>query len=858
MNAVVSQRVHLLLAVVAAGAAAFAFGWPTRHGEFLMGDDQRFVTEHVYVNHPSARNAWKLLTIPHGDLWQPLPMLSFQANYAMAPRAPQSRFGVSANAFHVTNIVLHALNAELACLAAMRLSRRISIAMLTGLMFACHPLALEPVAWVSGRMMLLATAFALATMLICLRRPADGRGAWPIWAGITWVLSLSSKVIPTVPITIAWCDYRRSEKPLWHRLPAGGTRAWITYAVLLALGLVATVVAAGITHDAGFSQDIEAETGTAAPVRLLLGFRYYAENYLWPTRISPWAPPPMAVAPSSVPALIAIAEVLGLAALIAITRRRSPLAFTGLILFCILMAPFLAASLSRRLIAADRYMYLPIVGLHLAVSAAIVQLAERLGRSGKKLLACGPPAIAAACLATWMTLGWRLAPCWADTVPFHERAAAVFPDNVLAHAALARAHVFTHQPEQALCVVADARRRWPDHPRLAAEAGDAYRLLERWAEAERELRRAAAAMPDNTRVKYHLALSLEKLGDSGEARAALEAIRARDPGFLPAVTALARLYTAAGDVEAATKAYESALRINPIHRTSLLGLAELRMDQALWPDAEALLRRALAMDAADQPAAFQLGVCLFHQGRFKEALTLYDGLLASGAEADAVLLNRAQVLAALQRWSEAEATYRGILRDAPGNLLAAIELHHLLLQRDDRAGLLELWVRFPQPVDPSPRLRLYLAWAHALNGEDARAEELIKAIPTSDATHQFARWIWVHRALREGSDERLRLAFQGLALTAKRDQASAAYGRLVGSALAHLPDSVRQSPAGRYTLSRFLAFSGDLENSRIAARQLAESAPPNEWTRAAAALLSDLSAPKAPGPTPTADESAED
>ncbi len=827
-------------------AAAFVFGWPTRHGDFLMGDDQRFVTEHVLVNHPSPANAWRLLTIPHGDLWQPLPMLSFQANYAMAARAPQSRFGVSAYGFHLTNMALHALNAALACLVAMQLSRRSSTALLTGLMFACHPLALEPVAWVNGRMMLLATAFALATMLICLRRPADGWGPWPVWAGIAWLLSLCSKVIPTVPIAAAWCDWRR-----------GGDvprRVWITYAALVALGLIATAVAAGVTHDAGFLQDIADESGTGSAVRLLLGFRYYVENYVWPAHTSPWAPPPMDGSLLSSPALIAVAEGLGLAVLLLLAWRRSPLAFTGLTLFCILIAPFLAASLSRRLIAADRYMYLPMLGLHLALSAAVVQLADRLARRGAMLLAYGPPAIAAACFAAWITLGWRLAPCWADTLRLHERAATVFPDNVLAHAALARAHVFMNQPDQALRVVEDARRRWPDHPRLAAEAGDAYRLLERWAEAKRELRLAAEGMPNNTRVKYHLALALEELGDSGEARGVLEGIRARDAGFLPALTALARLSAAAGDVEAAAAAHESALRINPVHRGSLLGLAELRMMQARWPEAEALLRRALTMDSADRQAAFQLGICLFHQGRFNEALAVYDGLLASDAGSDGVLLNRAIVLAAMQRWPEAEQAYRDILRNAPDSLLAATELHHLLLQRGDRAGLLDMWTRFAQSAEPSPKLALYLAWSHALNGDNARTEQRVDTIPTTASEHEFAGWTSVYRALHEGSDEGLRRAFEGFPLTGHTKRGSAAYHRLVGSALAHLPESARQSPAGQYALARFLAMSGDVENARTAARQLAESAPPNEWTQAAKALLSALSAARAPEPTPTADE----
>ena len=203
-----------ILILVLVAAAAFAFGWPTRHGEFISGDDYHFVVEHVFVNHPSLGHAWDLLTIVHGDLYQPLPMLSFQANYAMAGPDTSGRLPVSPFAFHLTNIVLHMLNAVLACLLAWRLTQRQGIGLLVGLMFACHPFALEPVAWISGRMILLATLFSLLMLLACINRREDGCGAWAWLAGICWLSALASKVMPGVPIAAAACD-----RNLHQRLP---------------------------------------------------------------------------------------------------------------------------------------------------------------------------------------------------------------------------------------------------------------------------------------------------------------------------------------------------------------------------------------------------------------------------------------------------------------------------------------------------------------------------------------------------------------------------------------------------------------------------------------------------------------
>jgi hypothetical protein len=62
-----SRSLTALFILLIAGLA-FAFAWPTRHGDFLFGDDTGLVLEHVYVNHPSWENAWRLLTMTHSDL----------------------------------------------------------------------------------------------------------------------------------------------------------------------------------------------------------------------------------------------------------------------------------------------------------------------------------------------------------------------------------------------------------------------------------------------------------------------------------------------------------------------------------------------------------------------------------------------------------------------------------------------------------------------------------------------------------------------------------------------------------------------------------------------------------------------
>ncbi|MGB0716452.1 MAG: hypothetical protein ACPGXK_11270, partial [Phycisphaerae bacterium] len=169
--------------------AGILMGLPTIRGGFVGGDDRQLVLNHVLVNHPSFEHAIKLFTILHRDLYQPLPLLSFSLEFVVADTLGLLDAGIERAAwlFHLTNIVLHALNG-LAVWYAVLLWHRIlirrhqtesvnhstdasafsveqTVALLAGLIFVLHPLQAEVVAWLNGRMMLLSTLFAVGSLI---------------------------------------------------------------------------------------------------------------------------------------------------------------------------------------------------------------------------------------------------------------------------------------------------------------------------------------------------------------------------------------------------------------------------------------------------------------------------------------------------------------------------------------------------------------------------------------------------------------------------------------------------------------------------------------------------------------------
>lgn len=811
------------LALVA--TVALAFAWPSRDGEFLDGDDLHFIRDHVLVNHPSWANAGRLLTMIHGDLYQPLPMLTFTANYALHDQHTRG--------YHLVNMAIHAFNAVLVAAIAARLARRRGVGLLTGVMFACHPFAMETVAWITGRIVLLAVAFSLIVLAAFVFRCDSPTRRWTLGVCVAWLLSLASKVLPAVPLAAAWCD--------WHVHVRRGRRWFTTLGLLLAMAGGMSVLALYSTGRQDYFALMQKESTTAYPARVMLASRYYFENYLRPTRLCAWSPPPIETPILSLPAAIGAAEWTALFALMILSRRRCPPAFIGIGLFALLLSPFLAAMTARTFLTADRYMYLPIMGLHLAVAAWAVKAWDGLRARATSLLPGAAVAGAGlAVLAAWMSQGWRMADVFRDTMSQALRAVTLYPDDVRAWVELSHGYVKNDEPFAALHVVNEQRRRWPDEPGFAATAGEALWSLQEFRAAIVELDRAIVGRPFEHRLRYYRALCLAALGRTIEARAAWLNILEDKNQFLPAATALARSYRDEGDRAEAMRWFDAALRMNPHHRDALFELALLQMDAGDWPAAEMLLQRILDLDPADRPAQFNLAQCRARRADIAGAMALYDELRRVAPDNPMVRFNRAELVAALGRTQEAEAEYREILRLWPGQRAAAIGLHELL-QRAHRFGeLTPLWddvLRADEPPDDAAAWRVF---SLALAGRTDEAVAGLDRLPHHGPGALLTLWTraWIQLATVPRDDQALADAVDAAAARAPASVRDHEQLRVAVDAISAWGTQHDDDPAACYVAARAL----ELQRKTSLARRFAEvvarlEGPDGFWARRAAALL---------------------
>ena len=139
-----SQWAYRLLCAAVLVGAGLVVGWPALDGGFLGSDDEHLILNHALVNHPSLAHAVKLFTISHRDLYQPIPLLTFQIEFALFGGGSLDAL---AAAMHRTNLAIHILNGLLVWVLFRRLVGGRFVPLMTALLFVVHPLGVECFAW---------------------------------------------------------------------------------------------------------------------------------------------------------------------------------------------------------------------------------------------------------------------------------------------------------------------------------------------------------------------------------------------------------------------------------------------------------------------------------------------------------------------------------------------------------------------------------------------------------------------------------------------------------------------------------------------------------------------------------------
>lgn len=540
----VATRRALPWLVAAAAVVPFL---PAIGAPFLSWDDSVNFAENPFWRGFGGGNLRWMLTTFHGGPWQPLSWMSCGLDFLL--------WGASAPALRATNLALHAASSavffllvrELAAKGAPSSSEgdRDAVAAFASLVWAVHPLRVESVVWVTERRDVLSGLFYLLSLLSYVRAP--GRTRLPLLFFLLALLSKASTV--TLPLTLMILD----RWPLKRRALAEKTPYLAAAAAAGLVGLAGQRAAASL---AGFE-------AAGAGLRLAVSLHslgWYALKTVAPLGLSPYHAVPRGFGLSSPSALFGAAAAGLLAAAAYLLRRREPGVAAGAAQYAVALLPLLGLVRFGHHLTAERYSYLP--GLGLACAAGAVLHAARRRAAARPVAAAVVLVLAALCA--------RSSSWWRSDEALWSRAIAADPAAPLPRANLAGVYRRAGRLDEARALEESVVALDPRAARELNNLGGDALAAGRFDEAEALLRRALDARPDLPEVRRNLAAVDNNRGNAalaagraGDAERLLTKAAATDPTWAVPSYNRGNALTVLGRHREAAEAYDAAARLDP-------------------------------------------------------------------------------------------------------------------------------------------------------------------------------------------------------------------------------------------------------------------------------------------------------
>ncbi|PYJ28849.1 MAG: hypothetical protein DME89_05285 [Verrucomicrobia bacterium] len=570
--------------------------------QFITLDDPTYIQENSMVNHGLTRAglAWAFTTF-HVANWHPLTWISHMVDCQL--------FGMNAGGHLLVNALIHAANTLLVFWFLLRTTHARWPSALVAALFALHPLHVESVAWASERKDTLSTFFGLLSLIAYVRYVEAPSSIRYVWTAITLALGLLAKpMLVTWPFVMLLLDYWPLGR--WQSAKSKAQEKKLIKLILEKIPLFILVAASAVITLIAQSRGGAVRTLAHEPLALrlsntLVSYAKYLLLTFWPNDLAVYYP----LAPGGIPGwqIVGAAFLLiGITAFCFLQRKIRPYLILGWLWFLGTLVPVIGLVQVGGQTMADRYFYIPSIGLFVALVFGLADLVKSW-RVAPSL--CG--GISAAALLILATLTNVQIQRWHDSFTLFEHTLSVTPPNLrIEHnlgVALGASNRFdeaathfekalqidpnfydglvamsvtrSHQGRmpEAIEYFQAAIRLQPDTPKAHVQLAHALWEQNRDQEALEEMRRALQSAPGDADIRGDFGLALAMVGRLPEAIAQLHEALRLNPNSAENHNNLGLALLASGKARESIPEFEAALRLKP----ELKGAADnLRRAQA--------------------------------------------------------------------------------------------------------------------------------------------------------------------------------------------------------------------------------------------------------------------------------------
>jgi tetratricopeptide (TPR) repeat protein len=636
--------------------------WPALSSRAISFDDTQYVTENALVLNPSWANAGRFLSEVRAPstvrgYYQPLTMISLMADCAMG--ASVDNFVP----FHRTSLALHVLNTMLVAVLLFLLFRHAWAAALVALLWGLHPLTIEPIPWLGERKTLLATFFALWSLVCYVKWCKSTQRRWFAGTAGFLLLALMSKPTTTpLPVLMLLLD-------IWplRRLSVRSILEKIPLFLLAGVFAIITIVSQGNTASMSMP-------GQHEPMRVVYitahNIVFYLRMLFFPHNLSSHYPFPDPLTPASGAVLAGVIGSTFLFAALAISLRWTRSVAVAWLFFFIAIFPTMGFIGFTNVIASDKYAYLPMIGFLLPLTALLAWYWPRETAGASNRLAIIAALLLLACTSEALAVRRQLA-YWQTTELLFDRMIALAPRVPVLHNNYGVYLYSNGNKDKAFKEYQTALELSPDY--ADANRNVAMVLVDR--------NRHAEAIP-----YYETALNQINAPVDVKAKAAVH-------------TNLAAALRNVGRIDDSITNCREAIRLNPTYSSAYITLGNTLRQAKRYEEAIAAIQEAIKLKPADAVGHNNLGAVLADLKRFEDAIAEYRRAIELNPAYAEPHTNMAISLEALKRPEEAQFAYREGIRLEP----AASNAHIKLAESLRRAGKpQEALAEFLKIVDADP------------------------------------------------------------------------------------------------------------------------------------------------------------
>jgi tetratricopeptide (TPR) repeat protein len=596
---------------------------PVMHYDFVTWDDPQYVYENPHVTHGLTKDdvLWAFTT-GHAGYWVPLIWLSHMLDVQL--------FGMNAGLHHVTNVLLHAANTILLFGLFHRITGSSGRSAFVAGLFGVHPLHVESVAWVTERKDVLSTLFGLLALWAYVGYTAHRRVSRYLLVLLLFTLALMAKPMwVTLPFMLLLLDVWPLGRATLGAGPPEIASLWNQRSVwlrlqweklpMLALAAVSSNATFFLQRQYGAVNGLAEFTLGLRLSNVVVEYVMYIRDMLWPTGLAGFYP-----YPRSIPGWFAVGSFLALigsSIMIIRSFRRCTYLAIGWLWYLGTLIPVIGLVQSGGQARADRFTYIPLIGLFVMIAWGIPDALIRW-RHRRTVL----PVAAALAILSCAIVARAQVRTWENSLTLWGRALEVTAGNYRAHGLLGQALAQRDRLDEAISHYSEAIRIRPDFAEVHNRLGNAFFDQGKLDEAIVQFSEALRADSKFSQAHNNWANALARQGKLDEAVAHYgEAIRIT-PDYADAHNGLGAVLADQGKLKDAIFQYSEALRIDPrsaqAHNNLGTALAEQGSnDQAIHEFLESLRIKP------DANVHCNVGVIFLRQGKPQEATQHFETAL---------------------------------------------------------------------------------------------------------------------------------------------------------------------------------------------------------------------------------------